>query len=47
MKRLVTACMGDKAKAQRLIEFERKRNSSLSVANAIQNALDRLERDRR
>ncbi|MFL9711445.1 hypothetical protein [Methylobacillus sp. Pita1] len=46
MSRLVTACRGDKAKAQRLVEYERKNNPAIRTIDAIQNAFDRLERDR-
>ena len=46
MKRLVTACRGDKKKALRLVEYERKRNPSIRTDVAIQNAFDRLEKDR-
>lgn len=44
-KRLVTSCVGDKAKAERLIAYEMKRNPSLSRDQAIRSALDRLEYD--
>lgn len=46
MKRLVTACRGDKDKARRLVEYERRLNPNIRTINAIQNAFDRLERDR-
>lgn len=46
MKRLVTACRGDKEKARRLVEYERKRNPNIRTDVAIQNAFDRLEKDR-
>lgn len=47
MAELITACMGDKPKAIRLLEYERKRDPSLKTMNAIEMALDRLCRDRR
>lgn len=47
MKRLVTACRGDKEKARRLVEYERKLNPNIRTGLAIQNAFDRLENDRR
>lgn len=47
MSRLIAACLGDRAKAQRLVEYERKRHPNIDIAQAIQHALDRLERDRR
>ncbi|MDR5171420.1 hypothetical protein IHQ56_06280 [Methylobacillus flagellatus] len=46
MQRLVTACRGDKEKARRLVEYERKLNPNLRTGVAIQNAIDRLEKDR-
>lgn len=46
MAELITACFGDKAKAIRLIEYERKRNSALKTMDAMEMALDRLCRDR-
>lgn len=46
MAELITACLGDKPKAIRLLEYERKRDPSLKTMNAIEMALDRLCRDR-
>ena len=46
MKELVNACLGDKAKAIRLIEYERKLNPTLKTLEATKNALDRLCYDR-
>ncbi|MFL9610004.1 hypothetical protein ACKF11_07955 [Methylobacillus sp. Pita2] len=46
MQRLVTACRGDKEKARRLVEYERKLNPNLRTGVAIQNAIDRLEKNR-
>lgn len=44
-KRLMTSCLGDEAKVERLIAYEQKRNSALSREQAIRAALDRLEYD--
>jgi hypothetical protein len=46
MAELITACLGDKAKAIRLLEYERHRDSTLKTRDAIEMALDRLCRDR-
>jgi hypothetical protein len=46
MAELITACLGDKAKAIRLLEFERRRNPRLKTTDAIDLALERLCRDR-
>ena len=46
MAELITACLGDKAKAIRLLEYERHRDSTLKTRDAIETALDRLCRDR-
>lgn len=43
--RLIGACFGDTAKAERLIMYELKRAPS-SRAVAVQRALERLEYDR-
>lgn len=43
---LVRACMGDSAKAQRLVEFEMRRDRSLTLDQAIIAAVDRLAEDR-
>lgn len=45
-KKLVTACAGDRAKADRLIAYEMTRDRNLSPATATVEALDRLQRDR-
>jgi len=45
--RLLTVCVGDAAKAERLIGYELQRNGRLSREQAIQAALDRLYEDRR
>jgi len=44
--RLVLACLGDRGKAQRLVEYEQSRDPQLSRDQAIRRALDRLSYDR-
>ena len=44
--RLVRLARGDSERADRLIDYELKRDPSLSRAGAIQSAIDRLEYDR-
>lgn len=46
MAELLNACLGDKAKAIRLLEYERRRNPSLKTMEALEMALDRLCHDR-
>jgi hypothetical protein len=46
MSELVTACFGDKAKAIRLLEYERRRDPTLKTMDALDAAVDRLCRDR-
>lgn len=46
-KRLSAACLGDRSKADRLISYEMKRDSSVSRSVAVKRALDRLADDRR
>jgi hypothetical protein len=46
MRELVSACFGDKEKAIRLIEYERKIQPHIKTLEAIDNALDRLCHDR-
>lgn len=46
MAELITACLGDKAKAIRLLEYERRRNPRLKTMEAIDIALGRLCHDR-
>jgi hypothetical protein len=46
MAELIAACFGDKPKAIRLLEYERKRNPTLKTMAAIEVALDRLCHDR-
>lgn len=43
---LVTACLGDRRKAQRLADFERRKASGITDSEARRRALDRLTRDR-
>lgn len=43
---LLTLCGGDKDQAERLIQFELKRDSKLKRSQAIQKAADRLQYDR-
>lgn len=45
-RRLVTACLGNREKAERLVQFEVKRAPAISRADAVLRAIDRLERDR-
>lgn len=45
--RLVRACLGDRAKATRLIDYELKRDSGISRRVAADRALERLVDDRR
>ncbi|HVZ40112.1 MAG TPA: zinc ribbon domain-containing protein [Candidatus Kapabacteria bacterium] len=42
---LVRRARGDRARAERLIEYERRRNPSASRAELIRDAIDRLARD--
>lgn len=44
---LVRKCRGDRALANRLIEYERKRNPDAEIAELLQDAIDRLSYDRR
>jgi hypothetical protein len=46
MKELVSACLGDKEKAIRLIEYERGLNPMIKTLEATESALDRLCYDR-
>lgn len=43
---LVAACLGDTAKARRLVEFEQCRASLLGFDAAAARALERLQQDR-
>ncbi len=45
-RRLVLLARGDHDRAERLVEYENKRDPSLSRAEAIRSAIDRLEYDR-
>lgn len=44
--KLVLACLGDRAQAERLIEYEVSRAPGISREEAKLRAIDRLERDR-
>lgn len=44
-KRLLSMCMGDAGKAQRLINFEHRRDSRLCDEDAARRAIERWERD--
>jgi hypothetical protein len=46
MRRLVALARGDAGRAERLVDYELKRDPSLSRAEAIRSAIDRLEYDR-
>lgn len=46
MSELITACLGDKAKAIRLLEYERRRDPTLKTLDALDAAITRLCRDR-
>ena len=45
-QRLVLACLGDRAKAQRLLDFELRRDPNLLFDDAARRALERLTQDR-
>jgi hypothetical protein len=42
---LLTKCLGDKERVERLIEYERKRTPNASEEEFLQSAIDRWERD--
>jgi hypothetical protein len=44
--RLVAATLGDRATAQRLVDYESRRSPGISRAEAIQRAFDSLKDDR-
>ncbi|MGB4811163.1 MAG: hypothetical protein WBP13_01600 [Methylophilaceae bacterium] len=46
LSKLITACLGDKAKAIRLIDYEQKIKNGLSRKEAIKYAIAKLTRDR-
>lgn len=46
MAELITACLGDKTKAIRLLEYERRRDPTLKTLDALDAAITRLCRDR-
>jgi hypothetical protein len=43
---LVRACMGDSARATRLVQFEQRKNPGLSYRQAVSAAMERLSADR-
>ena len=43
---LLSACMGDHRKAQRLIDHEQRRDPGITANEARQRAVQRIERDR-
>ena len=45
--KLLTACLGDAAKVERLIDYEIRKDPKLSRLAAVVSALDRLYMDRR
>ena len=45
-RRLVRLAGGDSARAERLVDYEKKRDPSLSRAEAVRSAIARLEYDR-
>lgn len=45
-RRLVALARGDSGRAERLIDYEIKRDSGLSRAEAVRSAIERLEYDR-
>jgi len=46
-KELLTKCLGDKSKVERLINYELKRNTNLSREDAARNASSSITRDNR
>ncbi|RKQ61143.1 hypothetical protein C8E02_0910 [Vogesella indigofera] len=46
-RKLLTACLGDAAKVERLIDYEIRKDPKLSRSAAVVSALDRLYMDRR
>ncbi|WP_211453019.1 hypothetical protein [Collimonas antrihumi] len=46
MGKLTGACFGDRAKADRLVQYEKKRAPGITHAEAIHRAFERLEIDR-
>lgn len=46
-KKLLTKCLGDKSKVERLISYELKRNPNLSREDAARNANASITRDNR
>ena len=45
-RKLVTLARGDAGRAERLVDYELKRDPTLSRAAAIRSAIERLEYDR-
>lgn len=45
-QKLVAACFGDRAKAQRLLDYEIRRDPNLLFDDAARRALERLAADR-
>lgn len=45
-RRLVALARGDSGRAERLIDYELKREPNLSRAEAVRSAIERLEYDR-
>ena len=46
LRKLVALARGDAGRAERLIDYELKRDPTLSRAEAIRSAIERLEYDR-
>ena len=46
-KELLTKCLGDKSKVERLINYELKRKTNLSREDAARNASSSITRDNR
>lgn len=44
---LLRKCRGDRSLANRLVEYERKRNPDAEIAELLRDAIERLEYDRR
>lgn len=44
--RLKGACFGDQGKADRLVQYEKKRHQGITHAEAVRRAFERLESDR-
>jgi len=46
LRKLVALARGDAGRAERLIDYEMKRDPTLTRADAIRSAIERLEYDR-